>query len=99
MGSIIDFANSKGLAVFTIGLGDLIGTQASDLQSIATETGGRYFNPLDSTELDAVFQKALKQFNNEVEVHFRTLNSGKRHLKVYMNYGKFTDAFEKTYGD
>ncbi len=97
--SITDFANSKGLSVFTVGLGNLTVEQESALKNLSADSGGRYLHAANPADLDTVFQKALNQFNNEVEVHFRTLNSGKRHLKVYMNYGKFTNAFEKTYGD
>ena len=97
--SLIDFVNSKGLAAFTVGLGFLSPESEADLQNIASDTGGRYFTAPNITDLNTVFQKALKQFNNEVEVNFRTLSDGKRHMKVYMNYGRFTDSFEKVYGN
>jgi VWFA-related protein len=97
--SLIDFVNSKGLAAFTVGLGYLGAAEEADLQNIASDTGGRYFTAPNVTDLNTVFQKALVQFNNEVEVHFRTLSDGKRHMKVYMNYGRFTDSFEKVYGN
>lgn len=96
-GEAKNFANSKGLAVFTVGLGSYLDQRL--LQELAADTGGRFFLATTAGELITVYQNALKQFNNEIEIHFRSLTKGARHLKIYMNYGKFRKSFEKVYSN
>lgn len=50
---IISLALQRGVAVYTIGLGSAI--NAIELQSIADQTGGRYFQTTDANELPAVY--------------------------------------------
>jgi hypothetical protein len=96
------YVNSKGLSVFIVGLGDPYNENSIDrdmLQELATDTGARYFETNNSAELDRLYQQALTQFNNEIVIKFRSLSTGARNLRVYLNYGKFTQSFEKKYSN
>lgn len=95
--AIKSYVNSKGLSVFIVGLGYDIDKDM--LQELATDSGGRYFEATSSIELDRLYQQALTQFNNEVVIKFRSLSSGSRQLRIYMNYGSFTQSFEKKYSN
>ncbi|MDD5131364.1 MAG: VWA domain-containing protein [bacterium] len=91
------YVNSKGLSVFIVGLGYEIDKDM--LRELATDTGARYFEATSSFELDNLYQQALTQFNNEIVIKFRSLSNGARNLRVYMNYGSFTQSFEKKYSN
>lgn len=96
------YVNSKGLSVFIVGLDDPYYPGSIDrdmLQELATDTGARYFETNNSSELDRLYQQALTQFNNEIVIKFRSLTNGARHLRIYMNYGSFAEVFEKKYSD
>lgn len=92
-----NFANSKGLAVFVVGLGYYLDKRI--LSELAADTGGRFFLATTPAYLTTIYQNALKQFNNEIEIHFRSLSKGSRHLTLYMNYGRFRKSFEKVYSN
>lgn len=94
--SIKNYANSKGLAVFVVGSGDV---DQNSLKQLTDDTGGRFFLSMTPAYLTTIFQNALKQFNNEIEIQFRSLSKGSRHLTIYMNYGKFRKSFEKVYSN
>jgi Mg-chelatase subunit ChlD len=96
------YINSKGLSVFIVGLGDPTNENSIDramLKELATDTGARYFETNNPFELNRLYQQALTQFNNEIVIKFRSLSSGARNLRVYMNYGNFTPSFEKKYSN
>ncbi len=94
---IKSYVNSKGLSVFIVGLGYDIDKPM--LLELSTDSGARYFEAATSAELDALYQQALTQFNNEVVIKFRSLSTGARQLRIYMNYGSFTQSFEKKYSN
>ncbi|MDD5493005.1 MAG: VWA domain-containing protein, partial [bacterium] len=97
LATIKAYVNSKGLSVFIVGLGYDI--DKAMLQELATDSGARYFEAASSIELDSLYQQALTQFNNEIVIKFRSLSNGARNLRVYMNYGSFTQSFEKKYSN
>lgn len=97
LATIKAYVNSKGLSVFIVGLGYDIDKPM--LLELATDSGGRYFEAATSIELDNLYQQALTQFNNEIVIKFRSLSTGARNLRVYMNYGRFTQSFEKKYSN
>jgi Mg-chelatase subunit ChlD len=97
LATIKAYVNSKGLSVFIVGLGYYI--DKAMLQELATDSGARYFEAASSVELDNLYQQALTQFNNEIVIKFRSLSNGARNLRVYMNYGSFTQSFEKKYSN
>lgn len=97
LATIKAYVNSKGLSVFIVGLGYDI--DQAMLRELATDSGARYFEAASSVELDRLYQQALTQFNNEIVIKFRSLSAGARNLRVYLNYGRFTQSFEKKYSN
>jgi len=51
----IDVANQAGVPVYTIGLGS--GVNTSDLQDVADQTGGRFFQAPSSSDLETVYEE------------------------------------------
>jgi Ca-activated chloride channel family protein len=60
-GSQADYAASKGYIIYTVGLGS--GVIVSNLQDIASTTGGKYYFAADASALDQIFNDIFKQIN------------------------------------
>ncbi|MCS3702712.1 VWA domain-containing protein [Salinibacter ruber] len=68
----IDLANQAGVPVYTIGLGGNVNT--SDLQDVADQTGGRFFQAPNSSDLETIYQEISQQLSSRYEVTHLTSN-------------------------
>jgi VWFA-related protein len=68
----IDLANQAGVPVYTIGLGSNI--NADDLQDVADQTGGRFFQAPSSSDLETIYQEISQQLSSRYEVTYLTTN-------------------------
>ncbi|MEF8865162.1 MAG: VWA domain-containing protein [Salinibacter sp.] len=69
---VIDLANQAGVPVYTIGLGGSVNTD--DLQDIADQTGGRFFQAPNSSDLETIYQEISQQLSSRYEVTHLTSN-------------------------
>ncbi|HIJ81478.1 MAG TPA: VWA domain-containing protein [Desulfuromonadales bacterium] len=70
---VIDLANSKGVPVFTIGLGSV---DTAALQKLATGTGGQYYYAPTSADLQAIYNRIANIINNQYIITYTTTGSG-----------------------
>jgi hypothetical protein len=68
----IDVANQAGVPVYTIGLGS--GVNTSDLQDVADQTGGRFFEAPSSSDLETVYEEISQQLSSRYAVTYETSN-------------------------
>jgi len=67
---IINYAQSAGVPVFTIGLGTSI--DETVLNEIAEQTGGLYYNAPDSSELLAIYESIATVLKNQYQITYQT---------------------------
>lgn len=60
---LIQEARTRGIPIFTIGLGS---ADQTGLQAIASQTNGRYYLAPDSSQLALIYQQVAQIFNNTV---------------------------------
>ena len=72
-GSAISSAQSRGISVFTIGLGSSI--NSSELGSLASSTGGTYYHSPSSSELSTIYSNIGGVFDNTYLIEW-TPNQG-----------------------
>lgn len=60
----VDVANSNGITIYTIGLGDPDYLDEPTLQRIASETGGTYYNAPTSAELESVYNSIAQEISD-----------------------------------
>jgi len=97
---VIDLANQAGVPVYTIGLGGNVNTD--DLQDIADQTGGRFFQAPNSSDLETIYQEISQQLSSRYEVTHLTsnllLNGSERKIKVMATAGgEATGSDSSTY--
>ena len=84
--SLLNFAiQSKNVPVYTVGLG--ISINATDLQSVATATGGEYFNAPTSSELETIYNKLTIRTQQQYRLSFTIPDSpgGSYNLLIKIN--------------
>lgn len=59
---VIDYANDNGITIYTIGLGNNL--DEALLKHIASETGGKYYNAPDSSELRSVYNAIAQELSD-----------------------------------
>lgn len=64
----VAIAKDKGIAIFTIGLGNEKNLNTKLLQQIATDTGGSYYHVTDSVDLGHVYQSIIKEITCGVKL-------------------------------
>jgi len=69
-GQIINYAQSEGVPVFTIGLGASIDEIV--LGEIAEQTGGLYYNAPDSSELVDIYESIAIILKNQYQITYQT---------------------------
>ena len=70
---VISNAQQKGVAIFTIGLGDTLKPEI--LQPMAVQTGGEFLRAPTSTDLNNAYLKISQILSNQYEITFTTLKS------------------------
>jgi len=68
---VINLAQSKGIPVYTIGLGNV---DEEVLENIAQETGGSYYYTPDSSELKQIYQELSKEIQDQYLLTYETHN-------------------------
>lgn len=92
LSDVESFARSKGIPIFTIGLGS--DADKNTLGDIASKTGGVFtFSPTGSV-LNGIYTKISKQLNGQIQLSFISPDisvSGRlRHVVVKFHYGSFS---------
>ena len=89
--NIIQLAQSEGIAVYTIGLGEegwwiFTGLDSETLQRIAVETGGEYHHAPSSSELAALYKRIAQAVQNEYVLGYDSpspnLDGTTRHVAI-----------------
>ncbi|HUP57389.1 MAG TPA: VWA domain-containing protein [Bdellovibrionota bacterium] len=91
----ISRVNLQGVAVYTVGLGTDLNTDA--LRAIAAQTGAEFFQSADGTDLSAYFVQVLERMNNLYYVKYRQRKSGM--VRTYLNFGSLTAVAQKSFPD
>jgi VWFA-related protein len=100
MTDAINYAISNSIPVYTIGLGISAGsTSETSLQSIATQTGGKYYLAPNSSQLLSIYQSISQQLNNQYLITYTasTKATTTRTVSITVTYNGSTDVKTKTY--
>jgi VWFA-related protein len=68
----IELADQVGVPVYTIGLGSDV--NAGDLQDVADQTGGQFFQAPNPSDLETIYQEISQQLSSRYEVTHLTSN-------------------------
>jgi VWFA-related protein len=82
--TLIAHAVDKGIPVFTIGLGTVNATQ---MQRLATETGGQYFFAPTSGDLTDIYLQIAQILSDQYLITYTTSSSGAKTVKVHVTNG------------
>ncbi len=99
---VIDLARSKGVPVYTIGLGNV---DEDVLERIADETGGGYYYTPCSSKLEEIYQELSRSLRDQYLLTYWTHNpqvdDTERTVEasVYMDQGIATDSITYTVGE
>ena len=91
----IQQARNDSVIVFTIGLGN--GINVSELQSLAQQTGGKYYSAPSPSDLDAIYQMIVRQLTTSgaCEIWYTSkincLNGSTHELEIVVTSGGKTD--------
>jgi hypothetical protein len=93
---VIDNARLSNVFIFTIGLGSPIDTVA--MQRMAVETGGQYFEAVNSSDLGPIYDKIFAILSNQYEITFLTAQpaGSSNSLRVVVNNGLLDGEDTKT---
>ncbi len=72
---VIDLANQNGVAIFTIGLGNV---NTSVMTQLASETGGQYFFAPSFDQLSSIYQGIRNIFNGQYTVEYQSTSAGSK---------------------
>ncbi|MDI6792534.1 MAG: VWA domain-containing protein [bacterium] len=95
---IIDYANSSGVPVYTIGLGEV---NEDVLQQIARETGGSYHHTPTSSELQQIYDELAQSIETQYLITYNTHNpnydGALRTVNISVTYAGDSDSDNGTY--
>ena len=97
LNQVIALANAKDIPIFTIGLGILVGQ--AELEQIANETGGAYYQPATADNLTDVYLQLAQVFANQYVITYdSSLPKGTAtDLEVVANFSGKTDSDTKDF--
>ena len=97
LNQVIALANAKGIPIFTIGLGILVGQ--AELEQIADETGGAYYQPATADNLTDVYLQLAQVFANQYVITYdSSLPQGTAtDLEVVVNFSGNTGSDSKDF--
>jgi VWFA-related protein len=92
LNDVIERANAKNIPIFTIGLGILVGQ--TELEQIADETGGAYYQPATADNLTDVYLQLAQVFANQYVITYDSAyGSGTvTDLEVVVNFNGLTGS-------
>ncbi len=85
-GSVIDWANTSGIKIFTVALGS--DPNREELQSYATKTGGKYYSTDKADELSQIYEDIAGELrleagvNTQVDLDFGTIEVNYEMIEV-----------------
>ena len=101
MSDAINYAIQASLPVYTIGLNIAAGsTYETNLQQIATQTGGKYYAAPTSSQLQGIYQLLSQQLNNQYLITYTTpiqCGSSAVSVNITATYNSMTSSQTKQY--
>ncbi|MFD1525961.1 MULTISPECIES: VWA domain-containing protein [Halolamina] len=97
----VNIAKQEGVPVYTIGLGNTI--NYNNLEQLATETGGGFYEAADGSDLTEIYTKIAESIANEYEITYvtndDTTDGAERKVRLETAYnglsGYDTETFEE----
>ncbi len=96
----INYAIQNSIPVYTIGLGLTAGSSdETNLQQIASQTGGKYYLAPNSSQLLSIYQSISQQLNNQYLITYTSSSKVTipRAVSIIVTYSGSTDIKTKTY--
>jgi VWFA-related protein len=99
LSELIDEAQGAGIPVYTIGLGS--GVDENNLTTLASETGGDYYQAPDSSDLVNIYNQISQSLASEYQITYNTTNTAtdgtERSVSLEVSSGGSTASDTGTY--